>query len=701
MNNVKDQLARLLAQEDLIVEHRQVETAQFNVETRVLTLPMWKKASNDVLDLLISHEVGHALYTPNDWSFEGQVPVQFVNVTEDIRVEKLMKRRYPGLAKTFFRGYKDLSDQDFFSIGDSDLAKYNLADRLNIYFKIGNFVNVPFTQDEKEFVSLANSLESFADAVELAKLIYKFCKESTKEKEEDLDINAPESNSPSQGQSTQSDFSDAEDGETEDQMEETSSDLSGSRSPEMKDAEKTQDQGAGKDDPEVQTDANFNDFVKDLIDNNGGDYEYIEVPNFDWNQVIVSNARVHEHIQGAWEGNGYGDNHVEFCRVDSEYRQFKKNCIQEVNYLVKEFECKKSASSYARATTSRTGVLDCTKLHTYKYNEDLFKKVTNLQQGKNHGLIFNLDWSGSMQETIFATFKQLISLVSFCRKVGIAYTVYAFSDGWIPETVRDYSHDEPNKIWIHPDFSMLTLLTSKSSNAEHERQCRNLFRIAAALGRVNFSTYYPVARKMHLSGTPLNEAVLSMFHIAPKFKKENKCEKVHIINLTDGEGHPMCRSKLVRSYRDESDVIIRNQIHTNCLLRDRKTGKTYKFGYNQWNQTGTFVENFRDRFPDCEIMSIRILSGREWNRYKMADLPYGMSYSIKADEEWKKNRCYINPYTSYSVSYVLRNESLDNDAEFVVGEDASKAQIKNAFKKSLSSKKSNKKILSSFIEQIA
>jgi len=51
---------------------------------------------------------------------------------------------------------------------------------------------------------------------------------------------------------------------------------------------------------------------------------------------------------------------------------------KEVNYLVKEFECKKAADSYARATTARTGVLDTTKLHTYKYNEDLFQRKSQL-----------------------------------------------------------------------------------------------------------------------------------------------------------------------------------------------------------------------------------------------------------------------------------------------------------------------------------
>ena len=61
---IKSQLAKLLATEDLVVEHKDINTAQFNVQTRVLTLPMWDKASNFVYDMLVGHEVGHALYTP-------------------------------------------------------------------------------------------------------------------------------------------------------------------------------------------------------------------------------------------------------------------------------------------------------------------------------------------------------------------------------------------------------------------------------------------------------------------------------------------------------------------------------------------------------------------------------------------------------------------------------------------------------------
>ena len=134
-HEIKSQLAKLLATEDLIVEHKRVETAQFDVHTRVLTLPEWEKASNAVYDMLVGHEVGHALFTPDeDWFFELKIPQQFVNIVEDARVEKLMKRKYPGLAKSFYNGYNELNDRDFFEKADEDLTTFNLADRANLYF---------------------------------------------------------------------------------------------------------------------------------------------------------------------------------------------------------------------------------------------------------------------------------------------------------------------------------------------------------------------------------------------------------------------------------------------------------------------------------------------------------------------------------------------------------------------------------------
>ena len=162
---IKSQLAKLLATEDIVVEHKQVPTAQFNVHTRVLILPLWEKASHDVYDMLVGHEVGHALFTPDeDWTEKIQVPQQIVNVVEDARIEKLMKRKYMGIAKSFYKGYNELYEQDYFDIDGKDLSDLNLADRANLYFKGSSHISVDFSVEEKEIVDLIGAAETFDEA---------------------------------------------------------------------------------------------------------------------------------------------------------------------------------------------------------------------------------------------------------------------------------------------------------------------------------------------------------------------------------------------------------------------------------------------------------------------------------------------------------------------------------------------------------
>ena len=164
---VKGQLAKLLATEDLIIENKRVPTASFDVDRRVLTLPMWDKASATVYDLLVGHEVGHALYTPNEnWKLRyPEVPMSFVNILEDVRIEKLMKRKYAGIVKTFHMGYKELSDQDFFELGENEVEDMNLPDRINIHHKIGKFVDVPMSEDEVYLLFSALNCDSFDDVL--------------------------------------------------------------------------------------------------------------------------------------------------------------------------------------------------------------------------------------------------------------------------------------------------------------------------------------------------------------------------------------------------------------------------------------------------------------------------------------------------------------------------------------------------------
>jgi hypothetical protein len=55
----------------------------------------------------------------------------------------------------------------------------------------------------------------------------------------------------------------------------------------------------------------------------------------------------------------------------------------------------------------------------------------------------------------------------------------------------------------------------------------------------------------------------------------------------------------------------------------------------------------------------------------------------------------------YNELYCIQSSSYNSDVEMDVAEDATKGQIRSAFKKSLKSKSINRKMLSSFAGQIA
>ena len=193
------------------------------------------------------------------------------------------------------------------------------------------------------------------------------------------------------------------------------------------------------------------------------------------------------------------------------------------------------------STTARTGVLDCSKLHQYKYNEDLFKKVTTLAEGKNHGLVFVLDWSGSMTNVMLDTIKQLYNLIWFCKKCSIPFEVYAFTNEWnrsafdyetgrydVPDVESHYEAEE-NLLCVPEYFSMLNILTSKVSPKELESQMINIWRIAHYFS-TSWGCTYSIPQRMGLSGTPLNESpLLPCIRFFLSSKVRTNCRKFSVL----------------------------------------------------------------------------------------------------------------------------------------------------------------------------
>jgi len=710
---IKGNLARLLATENLVVEHKQCPTAMFDVDRRVLTLPRWDKASGTVYDMLVGHEVGHALFTPNeDWRDIADCPKDFVNVIEDARIEKLMKRKYPGLRKSFAGGYKELNDMDFFSILDEDLSTFSLIDRINLHFKVGASALIPFSIEEKVFVARTDLAETFEEVLNIAEDVFNFSNQT--ETVAEMPAQQPQE----QGE-TESTVGEQSEQQTEEQSSEetdqpnaqsaSGASSSGAELENVTDDWYDEDGNLMDDDPNFdggetsETQRSFDDAAQKLSSRSSGRNPiYVEIPNkVNLDNYIVDWTKLHDWIDlQAQEPERYEV-------VDNQYYEFRKESQKEVNYLVKEFECRKSADAYARAGQSKTGVLDTSKLHTYRYNEDIFKKITVLPDGKNHGLLFLLDWSGSMQYELMATVKQVLNLTAFCKKVQIPFEVYAFTNEWTlaeramsgDTSYEDYSYPglTKNEIYLHEGrFHLMNFVSSRSNARDYERMCKNLFREASIY--TQYSNYSQTLG-CQLSGTPLNEAIVMMNYIIPDFKQKNDLQKVNLCILSDGEG---CSAgyghEIYVDHKDEYRVVPR-RIDWYQVLRDRKTGRTYsQFEYD--NVTNTFIQQLRDRHPEVNVIGFRILSGSQLQSFVGKYASYEGYSAIQ--KQWKKEKSAIISNTkAFTALYAISNNSLNQSTEFNVESGAKKGEISRAFKKMLGSKSTNKKLLNSFIEYVS
>ena len=296
----KSTLVKLLAEEDVTVSYQSVPTASFNVETREVTLPIWKDKSEDVMDMMSLHEVGHALYTPMDLMKNGKdkgVEHSFINVLEDVRIEKMIQDKYLGSVRTFKKGYDELISKDFFGTKGKDISKLNLIDRINMHYK--NVPNVPFDDDELEWVEKANKTKTPEDVVNLAVELQEFMKNSDKETEtpEEFEVKVDivtddkkddddeENNSKEKQQELDLDVEE-ETKEDDTPSGNTSSEkLEEEKKPETETEQKVFTKGVNGDDEEkgieATTDSNYQKKQFEAVDKNATRINYLNIPKID------------------------------------------------------------------------------------------------------------------------------------------------------------------------------------------------------------------------------------------------------------------------------------------------------------------------------------------------------------------------------------------------------------------------------------
>ena len=710
---VKGTLAKLLATENLTVEHRKVTTASFDVVNRVLVLPIWKTASSTVYDLLVGHEVGHALYTPDT---DHDANRGFVNVLEDVRIEKMMKRTYPGLRKSFYEGYTELNDDDFFGVNDEDLTKIPFIDRINLWFK-GN-PDIQFSTEEQVYVDRAAKTETFDEVVQLAIDLFGRAEkiEDAKDEEEaeldkdlgDMDLSGD----------VEWDMQPSNDGKQEQQQQQIQQQSSNQPHAPVGTPNATPTMGNERtfDETETITDEAFNQALETLIDDNCKEWKYLTIPNVDVDHYIIGYKKIQDDLREHYYNPKQqhvvtDDEHIRFIEYMNQQREYmekkfityKKQSQKEVNYLIKQFEMKKSADQYKRQATSKTGVINTNSLYKYKLTDDIFKRITTVPDGKNHGLVFHIDWSGSMTHVLLDTLKQTFNLVWFCRKAGIPFRVLAFQDCYFRSNSSDeYARFKPNDLYINDSFKMLELLSSQQNSKSLDESMKVIFMQVHAMGgyRVNAHEEY------QLGGTPLAEAIMCTRQLVEKMKKVENVQKVNVVCLTDGEANPL-------SYVCEEDRegYFSNRF-TRCLahasacvyfLRDKKTGYTKKLSTHAYHTTKEIVAFFRE-ITDYNWIGIRLCSKSDLGRtlrYNEVD-----TRGIDVDKVWKKQRYFsISNQMGFSEQIYMPDRNIGEGSEEIQvtqkGESATKAELTRAFKKHMGSKTSNKTVLNKFIEQIA
>ena len=763
---VKSNLAKLLANENITIQHNNVKTASFDVKNRVLTLPIFKEKSGDVYDMLIAHECAHALWTPySQWKgIEDDELRSYVNVLEDCRIDLLIQAKYPGVVRNYQNGFDILEKQNFFGITGKDINKeFMIIDKINLRSKSLQRMPFIFTPEDNLWLAKVDALKTFDDVLVLAKELLDWQKEQVEQMQKLPDFDShplAKSYELADDEDDFDDYDDEQDGdgdgegngsdtkESDDEADELNdyNNFGDQKADDEKDSNQSGDNGQSKEDIKSNeakesdrfakgaggdgsmkklksiTDDSFTQKQEELQDKKSRGFRYgkIPTPNLgkdgnltswktflsDMEKYKVKNLKDYSGTKG----------YVEY--LDREFKKFTKENKKTVMYLVKEFEMKKAATAYKRASTDKTGIIDPLKLPQYQYNEDIFKKLTIIPDGKNHGMMMLLDWSGSMSDVLFNTVKQLINLVEFCRKVNIPFEVYFFTSERPrydeEKSTKGFNHK--NGDWFFEDFHLVNCLSHRMNKKQADLALKTLFHMgmyfddrytwnrrnafdqdADALAASNS---YGIPNKYYLGNTPLNESLIYMDKLIPMFRKKYGIEKMTFITLTDGAGNSP-RGKIfgtnIDSYSDE----------------EYYRQKVYQIGKSKFvGSYGDFTNNLLSHLQKehkCNVIGFYVIKRvKRWdiekyiNNYK--DYSDKINQYNKLRKELTRDKAIAVNADGYNKFFILDGKKLaveSFDMGNVEVKKGTPSELKRIFGKSMANRLVSRVVLNKFIKEVA
>lgn len=755
---VKSQLAKLLATENITMRHDPAsKTAYFDIKSRCLILPVWKGISEDLYDLLVVHEVGHALNTPlNKWVSAIETIARthhntvtdrirnnvknFLNVVEDARIDKLQKRRYPGSKKNYNIGYKELNEVfDFFGLSNKDINSYIFIDRANIYFK-STGLPINFSPVEKKFIKRMEDLETFDEVIALTSEIYKAAKEEAQtmqsrmvgddsdeddddeegdEVEFEVDLDFDEDGEDDED-NDEEDGEDDENGEDSEDQSSVPKKVKGqendgsstekpkkvkvkvkSKSKKGKDDEedtKSKDKsnnGAGPSDVEEEIRVVTEEIASQAVEKFTGDSS-LEIINLVLPRPFLKTI-VDDYKVVLTQINLENSHRDEFTKAVRDFNKWRTSETETLSFMIKEFEMRKAADAYSRISTAKTGVINMNKLPRYKFDEDLFRKVSVVPTGKNHGFFMILDWSGSMTSNLRNTIKQLLSLTLFCRRMRIPFEVYTFRTGGL------YPYDNNgggNKQWDYTvgddegsiafgEFKLRNMLSSRMDTATFNKACVYLWMLSTPSFGIPSDP---------LNGTPLNQAILACPEMINEFRKRNKLQIVNTIVLTDGASDP-AYINMPRSYNSMANRA-KNRLYS---LHDKDTKKTYFLEGVAYSHKATpqFLRILKDK-TDCNLLGFFLVTTPHLGHLVGGVIDTTVTLNPANIASWTKNNYFgIQGIAGYDEYYIVRTFKQEPTNVLEVNGKMTDAILKRTFINFADKKRTNRILLTSFVDRIS
>ena len=706
----QEYLAKLLAKENLAVQHGNYSTASFDVMNRVLRLPLWEDKGKDVYDLLVGHEVGHALYTPADgWHDSekkiGKIPRAYLNIVEDIRIERKIQETYPGIVRPFTAGYKRLFDDNLFGTDDRDINKAKIMDRLNVHSKGRGYIPVEFSDEEAPLIKEAMEVQTWDDVLKICQKLYDWVDENEEDEElpegtgadfpsndmdgdDDAETENPQGTTPPEDDEEMDEESEGEGGENDSESEE----------------KETEDKKSDKHSP--WTEENFRENEKDLLESKEDKYdketkqsmyssgiseENLEKIVFTYKEAAAKRMEWCEENPSEMEYSAYGN-----PKVKEDWEKSKAGLNSTANLLAKDFERKKAAFEYSRATTSKTGKLDPLKLHAYKTSEDIFLTTTQLAQAKSHGIMMFVDFSGSMCDIIEDVTNQAISIAMFCRKVHIPFEVYSFTTaGWHGRDLQDEIKVKGNEIDDLTKIKVVEMFSSKMNNKTFDEAACESFAISKAHSYRRDAKYYIAGGMLHtidaMGSTPLIQTTILAAKLTNEFQKRHAIQKTNVMILTDGypdtvgindDEHADVKTHRNNKMINFNGKLIKGEgsreIYTNALIRLKEITGAKIFGFHLAQDASSFGQGYWDV--------------KEKNYKEFKDV-------IK---KWRKDNflAWTNQ-KGYDDYFIIKCGNKPVDDEFEPKKTETIRDIRNEFKKFNKTKKHTKQLVARITDAVA